>query len=296
VIGLPATILGPRFLTHPVVALPLWAGTYFVWHVPAVYDYALRHQVSVLHLEHLSYFVTGCLFWWPALRDEPHRLSYGARAMYVFAAFVVASPLGLMLALIPRAIYDYYVQAPRLWGLSPLTDQQIGGGAMALEQAAVLFAVGTFYFLRFLSGEARADTFRALNRRPPRTITAGDEAMDAELVRQRARARAGTRGGTLRSSALGPLTALAGLAWALVQPYRITLLDPDKHTFWSLAVQPPLARDPRRRGLPLLGRAGPARRPRGSRGAQPVDGAAGPRSSIGCSASASCLPEPLPAR
>jgi cytochrome c oxidase assembly factor CtaG len=148
-----------------------------VWHVPAVYDAALRHQGSLLHLEHLSYFVTGCLFWWPALRNEPHRLTYGARAMYLFAAFVVASPLGLMLALIPRAIYDYYVQAPGLWGLSPLTDQQIGGGAMALEQAAVLFAVGTWFFLRFLSSEGRADTFRTLGTPPsvqsPREMSDG---------------------------------------------------------------------------------------------------------------------------
>ena len=177
VIGLPAAIRGPRLLTHPVVALPLWAGTYFVWHIPAVYDAALRHQGSLLHLEHLAYFVTGCLFWWPALRDQPHRLTAGVRAMYLFAAFVVASPLGLMLALIPRAIYDYYVQAPRLWGMSPLTDQQIGGGAMALEQAAVLFAVGTWFFLRFLSSEARADTFRTLGTPPsvqsPREMSDG---------------------------------------------------------------------------------------------------------------------------
>jgi putative membrane protein len=164
VIGLPAAIRGPRLLTHPVVALPLWAGTYFIWHIPAVYDAALRHQESLLHVEHLSYFVTGCLFWWAVLRDEPHRLMAGARAMYVFAAFVVASPLGLMLALIPRAIYDYYVQVPhRLWGLSPLTDQQIGGAAMALEQSLVLFAAGTYFFLRFLSAEGRADAFRTFS-------------------------------------------------------------------------------------------------------------------------------------
>jgi len=98
------------------------------------------------------------------LKDEPHRVPSGARAMYLFAAFVVMSPLGLLLALIPRPVYDYYVQAPhRLWGLSPLTDQQIGGGAMALEQSIVLFAVGTWYFLKFLSGEGRADTYRTLN-------------------------------------------------------------------------------------------------------------------------------------
>ena len=64
--------------------------------------------------------------------------------------------------------------------------------------------------------------------------------MDAELVRQRARARARHSWRHTAVSALGPLTALAGLVWALAQPYRVTLLDPDKHGFWHLAVQPPL--------------------------------------------------------
>jgi len=164
VIGLPSKLPIPKFLTNPFVALPLWAGTYFFWHVPAIYDAALRHQESLLHLEHLSYFATGLLFWWPVLKDEPHRLPYGARAIYLFAAFVVMSPLGLLLALIPSAVYDYYVHAPhRLWGLSQLTDQQIGGAAMALEEAALLFAIGTWFFLRFLSGEGRADAFRTLD-------------------------------------------------------------------------------------------------------------------------------------
>jgi len=164
VIGLPAALPVPRRLTHPFVALPIWAGTYFAWHVPAFYDAALRHQESLLHLEHVSYFATGLLFWWPVLKDEPHRVTFGARAIYLFAAFVIMSPLGLLLALIPRPVYDYYVQVPhRLWGLSALTDQQIGGAAMALEQSALLFAVGTWYFLRFLAGEGRADAYRTLD-------------------------------------------------------------------------------------------------------------------------------------
>jgi len=64
--------------------------------------------------------------------------------------------------------------------------------------------------------------------------------MDAELVRQGARARTRHSRRHTAVSALGPVTALAGLIWALAQPFRITLLDPDKHTFWYLAVQPPL--------------------------------------------------------
>jgi cytochrome c oxidase assembly factor CtaG len=153
-----------RFLTHPFVALPLWLGTYFAWHIPAAYDAALRHPSTLLHVEHACYFATGLLFWWSALQNEPHRLSGGTKAMYLFAAFVLASPLGLLLALIPRAVYHFYVHAPRLWGLSPLADQQIGGAAMALEQAAVLFAASAYFFLRFLAGESRRDAFHELRR------------------------------------------------------------------------------------------------------------------------------------
>jgi len=41
-------------------------------------------------------------------------------------------------------------------------------------------------------------------------------------------------------STLGPVTALSGLIWAMVQPYRVTLLHPDGQSFWWLVVEPPL--------------------------------------------------------
>src|SRR5262249_57126801 len=54
-----------RAVTHPLVALPLWIGTYFVWHVPRIYDAALERPATLLHLEHATYFVAGALMWWP---------------------------------------------------------------------------------------------------------------------------------------------------------------------------------------------------------------------------------------
>jgi cytochrome c oxidase assembly factor CtaG len=138
--------------TQPLVALPAWLATYGLWHVPAVYDYALRHD-AVLHLEHTTYFVAGAMLWWPVLQDQPHHLSAGAKAVYLFAAFVLASPVGLMLALLPEPLYDFYVDAPRLWGLGPLADQQIAGVLMAVSEAVVFFAVFAFFFVRFMAEE-----------------------------------------------------------------------------------------------------------------------------------------------
>jgi len=54
----------------------------------------------------------------------------------------------------------------------------------------------------------------------------------AVIVRRGVRARA--------VSLLGPLTVVAGVVWALVQPYRITLLHPHHQGFWWLVVEPPL--------------------------------------------------------
>jgi cytochrome c oxidase assembly factor CtaG len=149
---------GARTLTHPLVALPVWLGAYYVWHLPWAYDAALRHQWTILHLEHATYFTAGCLLWWPVVHG---RRSSGAKAVYLFAAFVLGSPLGLLLALLPHAVYGFYEHVPRLWGLSPLTDQQIAGVTMASEQAIVLFAAFALYLLRFFDEEGSADTFRA---------------------------------------------------------------------------------------------------------------------------------------
>ena len=41
-------------------------------------------------------------------------------------------------------------------------------------------------------------------------------------------------------SLLAPVTVLAGVAWAFVQPYRLTLLHPHHQGFWWLAIEPPL--------------------------------------------------------
>jgi len=144
--ALAARVRGIR----PLVALPLWLGTYFAWHLPWVYDAALAHPHSLLHIEHLTYLLAGIALWWPVVHGS---YSAGAKAAYLFAAFVLASPLGLVLALVPRPIYAFYEHAPRTWGPGPLVDQQIAGVTMAAEQAAVLFAVFAYFLLQFLRDE-----------------------------------------------------------------------------------------------------------------------------------------------
>ena len=76
----------------------------------------------------------------------------------MFAAFVLSAPLGLVLALVPEPLYDFYADAPeRVWGLSRLEDQQLGGMTMAGEQSLVFFVVFAFWFLRFLAEQERLE-------------------------------------------------------------------------------------------------------------------------------------------
>jgi cytochrome c oxidase assembly factor CtaG len=155
VLGIPPALAATLPRVPPIPALLLWVVNYAVWHLPWVYDAALRHPHSLLHLEHALYFATGVLLWWPVVHG---RHSAGFKAGYLFAAFVLASPIGLLLALIPEPIYDFYVEAPQeLWGLSPLTDQQVAGVTMSLEEAIVFFAAFAYFFARFLSEQDVAD-------------------------------------------------------------------------------------------------------------------------------------------
>jgi cytochrome c oxidase assembly factor CtaG len=159
VFAVPPRLVGraARFpLFRPLAALPLWLATYYVWHLPWAYDAALRHPHSLLHVEHVSYLTAGIALWWPVVHGARPA---GAKAAYLFAAFVLVSPLGLVLALVPRPLYAFYEHAPRTWGPGPLLDQQLAGVTMAAEQAAVFFAVFAHYLLRFLREEQLEGVF-----------------------------------------------------------------------------------------------------------------------------------------
>lgn len=151
VLAIPPSV-AQRIRVPMAFALPVWVATYAVWHLPWIYDFALHHQHSLLHVEHLTYLLAGLALWWPIVHGPE---ATAAKAAYVVAAFVLASPIGLLLALIPRAIYSFYANAPRTSGPGPLADQQVAGITMAFEQAAVFFAVFTVFLMRFLREEQR---------------------------------------------------------------------------------------------------------------------------------------------
>jgi cytochrome c oxidase assembly factor CtaG len=151
--------VGP--LGHPVFAIFLYAGFMVLWHVPAMYDAALEHPV-VHVLEHLTFGFAGGLYWWFLLSPIRSRQRLGGMGpvVYMLATKAIVGLLGIMLAFAPNAIYDFYERQPGYWGLSPATDQAVGGLVMALEQSIVMGVALVFLFVRAL-GESEREEQRA---------------------------------------------------------------------------------------------------------------------------------------
>jgi putative membrane protein len=151
-------------LTRPQVALPVWLVGWYVVHLGAVYDAAVRDPF-LLALEHAFLIAIGLLFWWPVLCDVPHAAVTLTRIGYVFAAFVLSAFLGLALTFAPP-VYDYYETRPeRLWGVTAEQDQNLGGILMSTEQALVFFAAIVWLLVRLFREEAAAEERLAAEQR-----------------------------------------------------------------------------------------------------------------------------------
>lgn len=143
------------FLLRPRVAVPLWIVVMLGWHVPLLYDAALRHPV-VHRVEHLSFVVAGALVWTLLIDPSRHgRLTVNERLGLAVLLFWIGQVLAYPFVFGFEPYYDVYVDQPeRLFGLSPLTDQKLAGVVMMVEQAAT-FGVAIVVLLR-LARRARA--------------------------------------------------------------------------------------------------------------------------------------------
>jgi cytochrome c oxidase assembly factor CtaG len=140
-------------LLRPRVSFSVWVAVIAAWHVPAVYDYTLDHQIAH-DLEHLSFVLAGLLVWMqiidPARR---RRLRPSQRVNYMLALSAAGGVLAGVLVLSSTPLYPVYVVAARrLLGISPLRDQQLAGIVMIAEQLLMLSFCS--YFL--LHGRVRA--------------------------------------------------------------------------------------------------------------------------------------------
>ncbi len=138
-----------RWLALPIVAFGVFQADIWLWHAPALYDLTLAND-TVHIVEHLSFVIFGIFFWLPVLSPTPliPRMSRGLAILYLFIGCQPMVALGALLTFAAAPLYTPYIAAPRVWGLSPLSDQQLGGLIMWLPtNIPYLIALSAMFFL-----------------------------------------------------------------------------------------------------------------------------------------------------
>ena len=156
VLALPA-VARLRVLAHPAVALPVWALNLYVWHLPALYEAALRSD-AVHALQHMLFFGCGVLMWAPVIETLPAPVWFGTgwKLGYIVVVRMLETVLGNVFFWAGEPLYETYERAERLWGVSPLADQGIAGGIMMIEGSLVTIGALAWLFLRLAAeGELR---------------------------------------------------------------------------------------------------------------------------------------------
>lgn len=154
VLGLTGPLLQPvlairffdrlRVLAHPLVALPLWALNFYLWHVPGLYD-AAYGGAPAHALEHTAFVFFGCLMWMPVFGPlpKPAWFTAGWKVGYVIAVRFAGAILGNVLMWSGSVLYPRYAEGEAYWGISPVADQSTAGVVMMVE--------GTFLGLGLLA-------------------------------------------------------------------------------------------------------------------------------------------------
>lgn len=166
-IGTPAWLLEPVFaykplyriargLTYPAVAFLLFNFDFWLWHAPPLYNATLENE-GIHILEHLTFIILAVINWWPIFSPMPQesklgRLPLGGQILYLFLSGMPVVALGAGLTFFPP-LYAPYLSAPRIWGISAASDQQLGGLIMWVPGNIVYILIMSVLFIRWMQNQ-----------------------------------------------------------------------------------------------------------------------------------------------
>jgi cytochrome c oxidase assembly factor CtaG len=193
-----------RVLTHPVVAFTAWVINFYVWHLPVLYQAALRHD-PVHALQHACFLGFGMAMWMALLGPlpKPAWFTNGARLVYIIAVRLAGTVLANAMIFSGSVFYPIYRAGDAHWHISPMADQISAAGVMMVEES--LLTIGLFCWL-FLKVARENEERQALldyaasqgveldEQRAARAVAAGRGAELWERVRTRAAVPQGTGG------------------------------------------------------------------------------------------------------
>lgn len=144
-----------RVLTRPLPALLIFNTWVAAYHWPAIVDATVRNDL--VHLAaHVVWVATALLMWWPVLSPLPElpHLSYPLRMGYLFAQSIVPTIPASFLTFARSSLYSSYANAPELWGLSAVVDQQVAGLIMKIGAGLILWGIIAVLFFRWAAEES----------------------------------------------------------------------------------------------------------------------------------------------
>ena len=163
VLGLTGPLLAPllrvgwigrlRALTHPVVAVLVWAINFYAWHTPALYQAALRHD-PIHALEHGTFLAFGIAVWMGLVGPlpKPAWFGNGARLLYIVGVRLIGTVLANVMIFSGTILYAYYRPGDASWHISPLGDQIAAAGVMMVEESLLTIGLFCWLFLK-VAGE-----------------------------------------------------------------------------------------------------------------------------------------------
>jgi cytochrome c oxidase assembly factor CtaG len=187
-----------RVLTHPVVAIVLWAVNFYIWHLPFLYQAALRHD-AVHALEHATFLGFGIAMWMALLGPlpKPAWFTNAWRLVYIIAVRLIGTVLANAMIFSGTAWYPYYRAGDAHWHISLLADQTAAAGLMMVEESLLTIGLFCWLFMKVANeGEERqklldyatSHGIELDERRAARAVSAGRE----KELWERLRAGAGT--------------------------------------------------------------------------------------------------------
>jgi cytochrome c oxidase assembly factor CtaG len=155
-----------RILTRPSVALPLFIGTLYAWHIPAAYNQSLEDEWLHLFM-HFTMFTTAVLFWWPIIGSPPIRtkLTHPQRIVYLLLAVTPTAVLAAIITLSKSVLFDFYLDSPGHFSWSPTEDQRTGGLLMWIPGNFVYLTTVTILFFRWFKEEEQKTSREATLRK-----------------------------------------------------------------------------------------------------------------------------------
>jgi putative membrane protein len=143
-----------RVVSHPISAFLVFNLTLVLWHMTFFWQMALVDP-SVHALEHLMFLAAGLVAWWPVFSPLPSlgRLSYPAQCLYLFVQSLVPATIGAVVTFSDQVVYPVYGVTEKLWGMTPLVDQQIAGLEMKILGTLFLWVLVTIRFFQWFHHE-----------------------------------------------------------------------------------------------------------------------------------------------